>query len=72
MPDGVYACAAKEKDGCIVIANVNSEKVDVNIDIKGICKVTECKIIKDGIIWEDYNFNNQLPAESVIFMKFDL
>lgn len=73
LPENVYACgAAKDNDGCIVIANVSSEKVDVNIDIKGICKVTECKIIKDGNIWDNYNFENQLPAESVIFMKFDL
>ena len=72
LPKGVYACAAKEKDACLVIANVNQEAVYVDINWRGINRITECKIIKDGSVWESCEFENQLPGESVIIIKFDL
>ena len=72
LPEGVYACAAKGADGCFVIANINTEDTEIKLDINGIRNISECKIIKDGSVWEDYNFENSLPAESVVFIKFDL
>ena len=68
----MYACAAKEKDACLVIANVNPEVVCVDMNLRGVNRITECKIIKDGTVWENYEFKNQLPGESVIIIKFDL
>lgn len=72
LPEGVYACAAKKEDGCLVIANTNDHAVDVNLHIDAAGEVLECKVIKDGMVWEDYTFENNLPAESVILMKFAL
>ena len=72
LPEGVYACASKGNDGCIVLANINKEDININLDINGIRNVTECKIIKDNAVWEDYEFENLLPAESVIFIKTDI
>jgi hypothetical protein len=72
LSEGVYACASKNDDGCIVLANINKEDININLDINGIRNVTECKIIKDNAVWEDYEFENLLPAESVIFIKCEL
>ena len=72
LPDGVYACGAKGNDACLVISNVNEEDISVTLSLEGCGKITECKIIKDGAIWEDYEFEDKLPKESVILMKFDL
>ncbi len=72
LPEKVYACASKEKDGCFVIANTNEKDINITLDVNGISDITECKIIKNGVVWEDYEFKNILPAESVIYIKFDL
>lgn len=72
LPDKVYAVAAKSKDGCIVISNIGEKAVDINLDISGAGDITECKIITENAVWEDYTFQNQIPAESVICLKFKL
>lgn len=72
LPEGVYACAAKDKDGCLVMANVKQEAVRVALDLEGANTITECKIIKDGVVWEDYTFENELPAHAVVCIKYDV
>ena len=72
LPNKVFAVAAKDNDGCLVISN--TDEVDYNIDLSfvGARKITECKIITENAIWEDYNFDGNLPKETVIFLKFEL
>ena len=54
-------------------ASITNEKdINITLDVNGISDITECKIIKNGVVWEDYEFKNILPAESVIYIKFDL
>ena len=72
LPEGVYALGAKSQDGCFVIANIKAEPLDIELDLKGTDKITECKVIKDGAVWEDFEFKNQIPAEAVICIKFNL
>lgn len=72
LPEGVYACASRDADGCIVMANVTEEEKAIELDLIGVKHITECKIITDGAVWEDYEFKSKLPAESVIFIKVKL
>ncbi len=69
LPDSVYAVAAKDTDGCIVIANTNDFELNITLEMLGATVITECKIIKEGSIWQDYNFANTLPSNSVIMIK---
>ena len=69
---GVYACAAKAEDGCLVIANTTSESIDIEIESLGAKDICECKIIAENNIWNDFEFKNQLPSDSVIFVKYSL
>lgn len=68
LPDGVYGCAAKAEDCCAVFANVNETPVDMELNLSG--EIMECKIIKEGAVWEDFEFTNRLPEESVVYIKF--
>lgn len=65
--NGVYCLAAKDTDGCIVIANTNDEEKEIKLVFDG--DITECKIIKENEIWVDYNFQNKLPENSVLMIK---
>lgn len=62
----VYCLAAKGDDGCIVIANTGDEK-EISLDFQG--EITECKAIMENSIWDDFNFNNTLPENSVLMIK---
>ncbi len=65
LPRNVYAVAAKDITGTLVIANTNTKKVNLTIDFCGLSNVTECKIIgKNG--FKNYDFNGYLPANSVL------
>lgn len=72
LPSGVFAVGAKDKDGCLVIANINYDPVNIELDLKGASKITECKIIKEDAVWEDFELQNELPKESVVCIKFEL
>lgn len=72
MPNGVYGIAAIEDDGCLVLSNVNSNDVNIELDTKGAEQIVECKIIKEGAVWEDFAFENLIPTESVLCIKFTL
>ena len=69
LPKGIYCLAAKGEEGCIVFSNLKSEDISVELDLIGANEITECKIIKEDSIWEDYDFQNTIPAESVIMIK---
>lgn len=68
LPEGVYACAAVAQDACLVIANTTEESFDINLELKGADGITQCRIIKNGAVWEKCEFNNLLPAESVVYI----
>jgi len=72
LPDNVYALAAKDRDGCLVIANLNEEAIDIKLDITGANEESICKIITENAVWEDYKFENTIPAESVVYINFKL
>lgn len=72
LPDGVYACAAKNKNGSLLIANTNDNLVNLELNAIGITEITESKVIEEDKVWEDFTFENQLPPNSVVFVKFNL
>ena len=72
LPNGMYACASKGQDACLVITNLNEEDMHVSFNLSGVSNITECKIIKDGAVWVDYKLENTVPAESVVFIRLDL
>lgn len=72
LPEKVYAVAAKDKDGCLLISNTNEVDYDINLSLVGAGKISECKIITENAVWEDYNFDGHLPKETVIFLKYEL
>lgn len=72
LPYGVYAVAAKDKDGCLLLANTDEVDNTIDLNIIGAKKITECKVIKEGAVWEDSNFDGSLPAETVVMIKYEL
>lgn len=72
LPAGVYGLAAKAEDGCLVFANTTAAPVDITLTLSGAKNITACKVIRDGAIWEDFTFADQLPAESVVCLQCDL
>lgn len=72
LPEGVYACAAKGEAGCIMVSNINTDPVKLPLEVTGVGEITECKIVKDGATWEDCCYDGELPAESVLYIKFKL
>jgi len=72
LPAGVYGGAAKASDGCIVLANTTDKNVDISLNVIGANEILCCKIIKDDAVWEDYKFDNQLPAESVVYIQIKI
>ena len=67
---GVYACAAKDETGCLVIANTNSE--DIEIFIKGAERdaVAKCMMVSENGIWSEVEFTNNLPKHSIICVYY--
>lgn len=64
--DGVYAAAAYDKDGCLVIANTTESSIPLEID--GFIP-EECRIIGDGKIWEDIRTPEILAPYTVLCIK---
>ena len=71
LPEGVFGCAARGEDGCLVLANTTEEDVELSLDISGAEKVTAGRIIQDGAIWAECAFRNRLPANSVLFLQME-
>ena len=71
LPEGVYACAAKGQDGCLVVANTNKEAVPLTLEWQGAADIAVCKIVKEGCVWEDYTFANELPAEAFLYVQWN-
>lgn len=69
-PRGVYALAAKDKDGCLVIANTTDLNIDIELEIFGLKTIKEYKIISHDTVWETAEFTNSVPADSVIYIEF--
>ncbi len=70
LPAGIYVVAAKAEDGCVVITNTNEEDINVELAVCGFNEITECKIIAEDSVWQDYEFSNVLPKNSVFMIKY--
>jgi len=71
LPEGVYACAAKDEDGVLVIANTNDSPVEAGIEFSGAEAIKECRIIGEKG-FEEYTLTDIIPANSVISIKFEI
>lgn len=69
---GVYACAAKDSTGCIVIANTNDEEVQYLLDATNGYSIDKCKIISENCIWEETYVPEMLPPNSVTCIYFNI
>ena len=66
---GVYSVAAEENGiGWLVVSNTNDSEIALKID--AVAKVDDCFIIGEGKNDIKYKFNDKLPANSVISIKF--
>ncbi len=72
LPQGVYACAARDDDGCIVIANCSDRPLDIELEALGGKCLCECRVISDGAVWENSEFCSRIPAESAMYLRFTL
>ena len=62
---GVYACAAKDETGCVVIVNTNAEEVELSIAVTDGYDAEKCMQIVDDHIWEEVSVPEKLPGYSV-------
>ena len=71
LPEGIYACAAKGDQGKgLMIANINTEPVEVRWDFQNVGEFSRCRIIQKDNTWEHYTLGDTLPPESVIYIEF--
>ena len=70
LPDGVYACAAKDKDGCLVIANTTGADLPLSLTGIGLTNIVGTKVIDADRVWEDCDAPDVLSAESVLCIFF--
>ena len=70
--EGVYACAAKDETGCLVLANTKNE--DVELCVEGIqnAVITKCMTVSENGIWSEVEFENQLPKQSITCIYYQL
>lgn len=72
LPAGVYGVAAKEEDGCLVLANTGDEPVSLSIEASGAGAVTACKLVAEGVLWEDTVYDGTLPPASILYIRYNL
>ena len=70
--DGVYAVAAKDEDGCLIIANTNEHAIDLQISISELKRIEQCKIICEDNIWCECDYPDTLPGYSVLCVYYKL
>ena len=64
---GVYGLAAGcAEDGCIVLANTNAEEAEVMLEMPEGVQITGCKVTDKDRTWENAEFSDVLPGESVV------
>ncbi len=68
---GVYALAAKDDTGCIVIANTNNEDMEITIETNEDTLITKCVRVAEENIWKECEFSNVLPKHSIVCMTYD-
>ena len=71
LPEGVYGCAAKDEDGCLMLVNTNDTAVEIHLDAVGLRAVKTCKVIREGEIWQETGFTGSLDANSVWLLRFE-
>lgn len=72
MPEGVYACAAKDADGCLVISNTTDEAVPLELVLTGTGNVQVCRIISENAVWEEFEFSGYVPENAVLCFEIGL
>lgn len=72
MPKGVYALAAKDEDGCLVIANTNQHAIDLQLSITELESIENCKFICEDNIWGECECPDILPGHSVLCVYYKL
>ncbi len=69
--EGIYAVAAKDdNDGCIVIANITSNALPLDIQMNE--KIYECLSIDENHLLEKCDFNNLISSYSILCLKVKL
>ena len=68
---GVYACAAKAENGCIVIANTNAKDIEYSFDITGEYSVARSVQVSETHEWKEVCVSGKLPAHSVVCIYFE-
>lgn len=63
---GVYAVAAKENSGCLVISNTNDKAIPFALELKNSNSIDKCNIISENNIWYECQLPESLPAYSVL------
>ena len=69
LPEGVYGCAAKGEDGCLVLANTTETDLEISLVLPGGEQITGGKIIREGAVWADVTDCDCLPANSVLLLQ---
>lgn len=65
----IYAVAAKDKDGCMIIANPTTKTVP--IDICTDLSISSCKLLDEENMLSDAGFAGRIPSNSVILLTFE-
>lgn len=68
--EGVYAVAAKDNDGCLVISNTNNHEVPLLLELEDVEYVEKCMILTEGSIWSQCKLPQFLPGHSVICIYY--
>ena len=63
---GVYACAAKDDTGCVVIVNTNPYEVEYSLNHNEGYYIYKCMQVSENCVWEEVALPEQLPGHSII------
>lgn len=67
---GVYACAAKDSTGCLVVANTTDEEVEYSLDVTKGYDTYQCKMLSETCLWEETSVPEKLLPNSVVCFYF--
>ena len=64
---GVYGLAAgTAEDGCIVLSNTAAEAVPLTFDLPEGTKITGCRVVKEGMIWQETDAVSELAGHAIL------
>lgn len=68
--EGVYAVAARNHDGCLVIANTNDFELPLTLEWTGVKHIDRCMIISKNQIWCECELPKVLSKHSVLCVSY--